>query len=118
MQKLIEISAETLNRMSNKNQIIIWGAGGTLDDIINSFPEYEFEKKISCIVDSDSRKWNTSREYRGTCLKIYRPEILMDAPGNLKLIIASIHYPAILKQLDAMGLQMECWSWSVIDFQN
>ncbi len=119
MQKLIEISAETLNRMSNKNQIIIWGAGGTLDDIINSFPEYEFEKKISCIVDSDSRKWNTSREYRGTCIKIYRPEILMDAPGNLKLIIASIHYPAILKQLDAMGLQMECYRFPKLkyDFQ-
>lgn len=79
--------------------IILFGGGFMFEDYMKkygrSFPP-------SFIIDNDRQKWGTKR--RG--VPIQKPESIFDVPPKYRhLIICSIHYREIEKQLNEMGIQ-------------
>lgn len=79
-------------------QVVVFGGGFMFEDYMKKYgraypPEF--------IVDNDEKKWGTTRHG----VEIVEPERLFDIPrSQLYLIICSIHYKAISRQLEDMGL--------------
>ena len=108
--KMLDAAAETLSRISKDCQLVAWGAGETLDGIINNFREFEFENKILYIVDSNQKKWNTLKCYYGKEIPIKSPDsFYAEHDKNTVLIIASIYYQKILEQLEQANVTAACY---------
>jgi len=86
--------------IENKDKaIVIFGAGLIFDDYMN---KYGNRFKPLFVVDNNPQKWNTERN--GVCIK--PPEEILNIPkDNLNLIICSIYYREISKQLEKMGIE-------------
>lgn len=82
----------------NKN-IVLFGGGFMFEDYMK---KYGRAYPPAFIVDNDEKKWGTTRHG----VEIVEPEKLLDMPqSRMHLIICSIHYKAISKQLEGMGLK-------------
>lgn len=79
-------------------QVVVFGGGFMFEDYMK---KYGRAYPPAFIVDNDEKKWGTTRHG----VEIIEPEKLLDMPrSQLYLIICSIHYKAISKQLENMGL--------------
>ena len=79
--------------------VVLFGGGFMFEDYMK---KYGRAYPPAFIVDNDEKKWGTTRHG----VEIIEPEKLLDMPkSQLYLIICSIHYKAISKQLDGMGLR-------------
>lgn len=78
--------------------VVLFGGGFMFEDYMK---KYGRAYPPAFIVDNDEKKWGTTRHG----VEIIEPEKLLDMPqSQLYLIICSIHYKAISKQLEGMGL--------------
>lgn len=76
--------------------IIIFGAGLMLGEYLK---KHGAKHKPIFVIDNDKRKWNTIRQG----IEVRSPESLL-TEANYHVIICSIHYRAIEKQLQEMGI--------------
>lgn len=77
--------------------VVLFGGGFMFEDYMK---KYGRAYPPAFIVDNDEKKWGTTRQG----VEIIEPEKLLDMPkSQLYLIICSIHYKAISKQLEDMG---------------
>lgn len=78
--------------------VVLFGGGFMFEDYMKKWGR---AYPPALIVDNDEKKWGTTRHG----VEIIEPEKLLDMPrSQLYLIICSIHYKAIGKQLEGMGL--------------
>lgn len=78
--------------------VVLFGGGFMFEDYMK---KYGRAYPPAFIVDNDEKKWGTTRHG----VEIIEPETLLDMPkSQLYLIICSIHYKAISRQLEGMGL--------------
>lgn len=79
--------------------VVLFGGGFMFEDYMK---KYGRAYPPAFIVDNDEKKWGTTRHG----VEIIEPEKLLDMPkSQLYLIICSIHYKAISRQLEGMGLR-------------
>ncbi|KAA8997968.1 methyltransferase domain-containing protein [Paenibacillus spiritus] len=84
---------------SDGKQLVIFGAGLMFEHYMDKHGE---KHRPDFLIDNDSAKWGTCRQEIPVC----SPQKLADiATDNLHLIICSVHYRAIEKQLQEMGIQ-------------
>lgn len=85
---------------------VIFGAGKAGLDLIRVFPS-------KYIVDNDPAKWGTY--YKGVL--ICSPEqLLQEDKEQLRILIASMYFPQIQSQLDAMGFENHKHYWNIIPY--
>ena len=79
--------------------VVLFGGGFMFEDYMK---KYGRAYPPAFIVDNDEKKWGTTRKG----VEIIEPDKLLDMPeSQLHLIICSIHYKAIAKQLEGMGIK-------------
>ena len=118
MLQLLECSAEGLGKLTEKKQIAVWGAGGTLKDILYRFKEYEFQKKIKFIVDSNPKKWGTCVTYENVSIPVMKTEKIAElADENTIILIASIFWDDIKKRLEEMGIRGKCYVFPQVRYE-
>jgi hypothetical protein len=87
---------------------VIFGAGKAGMDLVSVFP-----LKNLYIVDNDPNKWGTY--YEG--ISICPPEqLLCEDKERLRILIASMYFPQIQCQLDAMGFENHKHYWNIIPY--
>jgi hypothetical protein len=85
---------------------VIFGAGKAGLDLVRVFPP-------KYIVDNDPAKWGTY--YEG--ILIYSPEqLLQEEKKRVRILIASMYFPQIQSQLDAMGFENHKHYWNIIPY--
>ncbi|HHY74175.1 MAG TPA: hypothetical protein GX497_13325 [Bacillus bacterium] len=96
-----EVFLKRYNEIFNKSNVVIFGASTFGEITLNFLKEKSFNHLnfMNCFVDNDSKKWgNTIENYL-----INSPSILEDNSIDM-IIIASIHYKEILKQLNELNI--------------
>lgn len=116
--ELKECTAEGLCRLAEEYKLVIWGAGGTLDDMLNNFREYHFEKRITYIVDSNPKKWNTYKVHEGVKIPIGRTsDLLQLVDEHTLIIVASIFHKEICETLEDMGICKNCYKYPKLRYE-
>lgn len=98
--KLVECSANKLNRLSQKKKLILFGAGDNMYHFLDVYKEYRFEEKIACIIDGSPDKIGKTIAYRGVSIDINAYDFLKKI--NLKeytLVITALCYKEIFAQV-------------------
>lgn len=96
-----------VRRVRMKSKVyVIFGAGKAGLDLARIFlPQY--------IVDNDPAKWGT--DYQG--ILICSPEQLMqENKEQVRILIASMYFPQIQSQLDALGFENHQHYWNIIPY--
>lgn len=89
-----------------KKTYVIFGAGKAGLDLIRVFPS-------KYIVDNDPAKWGTY--YKG--ILICSPEqLVQEEKEQVRILIASMYFPQIQSQLDAMGFENHKHYWNIIPY--
>lgn len=68
--KFLNLDVYKLNKKLKEKKLICFGAGRVLDDFINVYHEFGFEKKIEFIIDNDTKKVNTQKNIAEHNIKI------------------------------------------------
>lgn len=98
--RLSECSAEKLNRLSRRKKIIFFGAGANMYYILDAYKEYQFEKRIAFVVDSNPDKIGGHVKYKDARIEIKPYSFLENV--NLKtytMVIAAVSYNEIFAQI-------------------
>lgn len=98
INKEIELRFTNIFRNVNKKQVVIFGAGEMLDAYMS---RYGKQFKPSFIVDNDCNKWGT-KKYG---INIKSPDELLKNGQKLHIIICSIYFPDISRQLSNLGIK-------------
>jgi glycosyltransferase involved in cell wall biosynthesis len=87
---------------------VIFGAGKAGIDLARVFPT-----PVSYLVDNDSAKWGTRCEE----LLVFPPDqLLREDKENLRILIASMYFPQLQNQLEAMGFKDHKHYWNIIPY--
>ena len=89
--------------------LVIWGTGSQAERFVSYF-----EMEPDYYVDNNPLKKGQSFNTK----PIFLPERLKDASGNMLILIASMAYPAISKQLEAIGFIERKDFFEIEDFFN
>lgn len=117
MIQLLECSAEGLAQLAEKQELAVWGAGGTLKDILYRFKEYEFQNKIKYIVDSDPKKQGICVTYDNVSIPVMGIEKLPELTDeDTVIVIASIFYDDIKCKLEEMGVRGRCYIFPTVKY--
>ncbi|WP_312518710.1 glycosyltransferase [Anaerospora sp.] len=89
--------AEMIN-LRNK-RLLIWGTGNTAQELFEQLKLQGQDNLVVGFIDNNRRKWDYLMYNR----PIYSPMMLNDPGADYAVIIASMYYAEIGKQLEAMG---------------
>ncbi|WP_053831626.1 LicD family protein [Paraclostridium bifermentans] len=98
INKDIEFRFINIFRNLNQKQVVIFGAGEMLDAYMS---RYGKKFKPSFLVDNDCNKWGTQKYG----ISIKSPDELLKSGQKLHVIICSIYFPEISRQLSNMGIK-------------
>lgn len=98
INKYIELRFKNIFQNVDQKQIVIFGAGEMLDAYMK---RYGKKFKPSFLVDNNCSKWG-NKKY-GVSIK--SPDELVKGGQKLHVIICSIYFPEISKQLMSMGIK-------------
>lgn len=98
--KLLECSANKLNRMAHRKKLIFLGAGNNMYYILDTYGEYRFEEKIAFIIDGNPDKAGTYVSYKNIKIQIQPYDFLKEI--NLQeyiIVITALCYKEIFAQI-------------------
>lgn len=102
--KLLECSANKLNRMARKKKLIFLGAGNNMYYVLDTYGEYHFEEKVAFIIDGNPDKVGTYVSYKKVKIKIRHYTFLKEL--NLKeytMVITALCYKEIFAQVQNLS---------------
>ena len=109
------ISIYEFNKNMSEIPVILFGAGGFLDDMVEYMPWFFKTLKIKVIVDNRFDSYSDGKEICGTVYEIRTPEILKDLHGTYNLLIMNFKWTAdIYDQIKKMNLSdnITCYSFT------
>lgn len=100
--KVIQKSANALERALRNKKVVVFGAGSLLIRMIKNYSEYSFVNAIEYIVDNNSALWGTEKKIGVKTVPVYSPEHLCeDVTEDMVIILMIKKYEDVLQQLSS-----------------
>ena len=104
--EISHISVQKLNKISKRNEILCFGCGKRLSDMLTLYKEEFFVKKITVLIDNNCKIWGCKKDINGRKVLICGIKNIGKLPKNAVIIITSDKYREIYSVMHILNIIM------------
>lgn len=98
--KLLECSANKLNRLARKRKMIFFGAGDNMYHILDAYEEYQFERRTAFVIDGNPDKVGKYVAYKDVRIEIKPYDFLRELDlEKYTMVITALAHKEIFSQI-------------------
>ncbi len=110
--EISHISVQKLNKLSKRNEILCFGCGKRLSDMLTLYKDEFFVKKITVLIDNNRKIWGCKKDINGRKVLIDGIKNIGKLPENAVIIITSDKYREIYSQItNEFGKDIRCYAY-------